>query len=169
MFGVFLVAWALDGLNSFLTFFPGVPHLYEPRNLLRLSTGILEGLAIAALLLPAFNLSLRPELAPNPSIGCWQDVAWMLVGGALVAGAAASGPPSLLYPLAILSGLAVVMLLGTVNSVFVLTALRWNDRTTGWRQAAPPLLLGLALALFELAVVGMGRAALEAWLGSPWS
>jgi len=169
VFGVFLAAWALDGLNSFLTFFPGVPHLYEPHNLLRLVTGILEGLAIAALLLPAFNLALWPELAPSPSIGCWQDIAWMLIGGALVAGVVASGLPFLLYPLAILSGLAVVLMLGTVNSIFVLLVLRRNNPMTGWKQAVPPLLLGLALAMFELTAVGMARAALEAWLGPPWS
>jgi len=169
MFGVFLAAWALDGFNSLLTFFPGAPYLYEPHNPLRLVTGILEGLAIAALLLPAFNLSLWPELAPSPSIGCWQDIAWMVMGGALVAGAVASGLPFLLYPLAILSGLAVVMMLGTVNSIFVLLALRRNDPMTGWKQALPPLLLGLTLAMFELAAVGMARAALEAWLGPPWS
>jgi uncharacterized membrane protein len=169
VFGVFLAAWALDGFNSFLTFFPGVPHLYEPHNLLRLVTGILEGLAIAALLLPAFNLSLWPELAPSPAIGCWQDIAWMLTGGALVAGAVASGLPFLLYPLATLSGLAIVMMLGTVNSIFVLLALRRNDPMTGWKEAVPPLLLGLALAMFELAAVGTARAALEAWLGPPWS
>jgi hypothetical protein len=93
----------------------------------------------------------------------------MLIGGALVAGAVASGLPHLLYPLAILSGLAVVMLLGAVNSIFVLLVLRRNGQMTGWRQAALPLLLGLALAVFELAVVGMARAALEAGSGPPWS
>ncbi len=52
VFGVFLLAWAVDGFNSFLTLIPGLPYLYEPRNLLRLVTGTLEGLALAAVLLP---------------------------------------------------------------------------------------------------------------------
>jgi hypothetical protein len=60
-------------------------------------------------------------------------------------------------------------MLGTVNSIFVLLALRRNDPMTGWKEAVPPLLLGLALAMFELAAVGTARAALEAWLGPPWS
>jgi peptidoglycan biosynthesis protein MviN/MurJ (putative lipid II flippase) len=74
----------------------------------------------------------------------------------------------LLYPLAILSGIAVVLLLGVVNSVFVLLILRRDGRMTGWRQAALPLLLGLSLAMIELAVVGLARAALESWAGSPF-
>jgi uncharacterized membrane protein len=165
--GLFLAAWAVDGLNSFLTFFPGAPHLYEPHNLLRLATGVLEGVAITTLLLPAFNRSLWAAPAPMPSVGCWQDVAWLLAGGALVAGAIASGLSFLLYPLALLSGLAVVALLGAVNSVFVLLALHRDGRITGWREAAAPLLAGLALAMMELAAVGLARTAFEAWIGAP--
>jgi uncharacterized membrane protein len=167
VFGFFLAAWALDGLNSFLTFFPRGPHLYEPDNLLRLATGTLEGLAIAALLLPAFNRSLWAKPRAIPSVGGWQDIAWMLAGGALVAGLASSGLPFLLYPLAILSGLAVVILLGAVNSIFVLLILRRDGQMTGWRQAGPLLLLGLALAMIELAAIGLARTALEPWLGPP--
>ncbi|MEZ4766845.1 MAG: DUF2085 domain-containing protein [Caldilineales bacterium] len=39
----FLAVWAFDGLNSYLTFFPGLPHLYEPRNILRVTTGAMQG------------------------------------------------------------------------------------------------------------------------------
>jgi hypothetical protein len=80
----------------------------------------------------------------------------------------ASGLPFLLYPLALLSGLAVVTILGAVNGVFVLSSLRRDGRITRWREAAAPLLAGLALAIIELAVVGLARTALEARIGSPW-
>jgi hypothetical protein len=73
----------------------------------------------------------------------------------------------MLYPLAILSGLAVVVFLGAVNSIFILLILRRDGRAARWREAALPLLLGLALAMIELAVVGLARAALEPWLGPP--
>lgn len=165
--GFFLALWAVDGFNSFLTFFPGAPHLYEPNNLLRLATGTLEGLAIAAVMLPAFNRSLWARPQPIASVSGWQDLAWMLAGGAVVAGLVSSGAPFLLYPLAILSALAVVILLGAVNSMFVLFVLRRDGQMTGWRQATAPLLIGLTLAMSELAVVGLARAALEPWLGPP--
>jgi uncharacterized membrane protein len=168
VFGLFLVAWAVDGLNSFLSSFPGAPHLYEPQNLLRLATGTLEGLAIAAVMLPAFNRSLWARPGLIPSVGRWQDLAWVLAAGALVAGLVISAPPVLLYPLAILSGLAVVILLGAVNSMFVLVALRRDGRLAGRNEAWQPMLLGLALAMGELAVIGLARAVIEAWLGSPW-
>ena len=30
---LFLGLWAFDGVNSYLTLFPGMPHLYEPHNI----------------------------------------------------------------------------------------------------------------------------------------
>jgi uncharacterized membrane protein len=168
VFALFLVAWAVDGLNSFLSAYPGAPHLYEPQNLLRLATGTLEGLAIAAVLLPAFNRSLWTRPVPIPSVGHWQDLAWMLVAGAVLAALVIGAPPILLYPMAILSGLAVVILLAAVNIMFVLVALRRDGRLTGWHDAWQPLLLGLALAAGELVVVGLARTVMEAWLGPPW-
>ena len=56
-FGIFMAAWAIDGANSYASFFPGLPQLYEPNNLLRLATGVLEGLVIAAFVLPLFNMT----------------------------------------------------------------------------------------------------------------
>lgn len=162
---VFLAAWALDGLNSFLTFFPGLPHLYEPNNLLRLITGVLEGLVIAAFMLPMVNLALWTATDPAPAIGSRADLLWLLVGAGVVAGLVSSEWAPLLYPLALVSGVTVVLLLGTVNAMLALILLRREGRATRWRHAALPLLLGLALALGELALIGLARAALTARWG----
>ncbi len=161
----FLAAWAVDGLNSFLTFFPGLPHLYEPHNLLRLVTGALEGLVIAAFLLPLINLALWRDPDPAPAIGSRADLLWLLAGAGVVVGLVGSGWAPLLYPLALASGLTVVLLLGAVNAMLALIVLRREGRATCWRDAALPLLLGLALALGELALIGLARAALTARLG----
>ena len=90
--GLFFLAWGFDGANSYLTLFPGLPHLYEPHNLLRLITGTLEGLAIsraaAARLQPHFmgarRWPWRAQTLTGPSIAGWPDLAWLLLGGALV-------------------------------------------------------------------------------------
>lgn len=47
---LFLLAWGVDGLNSFASFFPNAPQLYAPNNLLRLITGMLAGVAVSLLL-----------------------------------------------------------------------------------------------------------------------
>lgn len=164
---LFLLAWAVDGTNSFLTFFPDAPHLYEPNNLLRLVTGTLEGLAIAAFMIPLLNLGLwaRPDNARV--IGSWADLAWMMAGGAAVIGLVTSGWPPLLYPLAVLSGAAVACLLGLLNALGVLIVLRRDSRAREWREVIGPLLAGLALAVVELVAIGLARAMLTERLGLP--
>ncbi len=165
--GLFLLAWAVDGTNSFLTFFPNAPRLYEPNNLLRLITGTLEGLAIAALMIPVLNLGLWAAPGEQRVIGSWADLAWLVAGGAAVVGLVTSGWAPLLYPLALLSGTAVVLLLGLLNALGVLMVLRRDGQARRWREVAAPLLLGLALALVELTAIGLVRTALTERLGLP--
>jgi hypothetical protein len=74
----------------------------------------------------------------------------------------------LLYPLVVVSGLAVVALTGALNTMVVLLVLRRSGQLSRWRQAAAPILLGVALALAEIALVGAARVALESWLGWPF-
>ncbi len=165
--GIFALTWAVDGANSFLTFFPGVPHLYEPRNILRLVTGTLEGLALAAVLLPVLNLSLWRAPEPTPSIRTWRDLLWMLAGGAVMIALVSSEWAPMLIPLALLSGLTIVALLGAVNTLLVLILLKRDGRGGHWRDALVPALFGVMLALVEIAAIDLVRATLSARFGLP--
>lgn len=165
---LFLMLWAVDGINSFMTLIPGLPYLYEPRNLLRLITGTLEGLAIAAVLLPVANLSFWATPTTGRSIETGRDLAWMLAGGAAVVALVSSEWVPLLYPLALISGLAVVGLVGLVNAMVILIVLRREGGATRPREVIAPLLAGAALATIELAAIGLARAALTARLGLPF-
>jgi len=167
VFGLFLLAWAVDGFNSFLTLVPDLPHLYEPRNLLRLITGTLEGLAIAAVMLPVVNLTLWASPEPRRSIGSSRDLGWMLVAAAAVIAAVNSEWAPLLYPLAVFSELAILGLVGLVNAMLVLIVMRREGRATRPRDALLPLLLGVALAVLELTAIGLARAALTDRFGLP--
>jgi uncharacterized membrane protein len=166
--GLFMAAWAADGLNSYLTFFPRLPHLYEPNNFLRLTTGTLEGLVIAALILPLFNLSVWAPAAPRPVIHRWRDLGWLLAGAAAVIVAVGSEWPPLLYPLALASGAMVVLLVSLICGVLLLALFRRDGQMQGWREAAWPLLAGLAMGLAGLAVIGLARDALTVALGLPF-
>jgi uncharacterized membrane protein len=164
---LFLLAWAGDGANSFLALL-GLPHLYEPHNLLRLVTGALEGLAIASFILPVANLTLWAAPEPARSIETRADLAWLLVGAAVVVALVSSELTVLLYPLALLSGLTIVGLFGLLNGMLVLMLLRREARATRWRPLLAPLLLGVALALGELAAIGAVRDWLTARFGLPF-
>ncbi|MCX7670702.1 MAG: DUF2085 domain-containing protein [Anaerolineae bacterium] len=164
----FIAAWAVDGLNSYLAFFMDAAPLYEPHNLLRLITGTLEGLVIAVFLLPLFNMSVWAAARETPSLEEWRDLLWLLAAGAAVVGLVASGWPPLLYPLALLSGVGVVLLVGLVSGVFVLLILRREGQATAWHQVARPLAAGLILGVAGLHAIGLARDGLTVILGLPF-
>jgi uncharacterized membrane protein len=165
--GGFMILWAADGVNSFLALLD-LPHLYEPSNGLRLVTGTLEGIAIAAVLLPAFNMTVWAVREPVASIERPADLLWLLLGAGVVILAVGSGWGVLVYPLALLSGAMVVALLGSLNTMLYLAARRREGAARGWRDAAPALVIGVGLALCEIALIGAGRDALTVALGLPF-
>jgi uncharacterized membrane protein len=164
----FFAVWAFDGLNSYLTLFPGLPHLYEPSNLLRVTTGGLQGVALIALALPFFNITLWAEPEARPTIGRWRELVLLV---ALVAGIVAlvsSELPILLYPLALASVGGTLMMLVMVNSMLLAIILRREARARSWRSALPLLAAGLGLATIELLLINLIRAWLTATLGLPF-
>lgn len=163
----FMMAWAIDGTNSFLALMSW-PHLYEPRNLLRLVTGTLEGIAIAAVLLPAVNLTLWSQPHPRRSVGSWRDLAWLLAGGGVIILAVSSEMDALLLPLALLSGAMIPALLGLLNAMLYLAGVHREGRAERRREVIAPLLIGLALALGEIVLIGIARDALTARFGLPF-
>ena len=162
IFGLFVLIWAIDGFNSYLTFFPGAPHLYEPRNTLRLITGTGQGLALVAIMLPLVNRSLRSNPTETPSVDTIPDLLWLLAGGAAIVLLIGSDQPALLYPLAIASGLAVVALATLVNYLLLEIL---AEQTTRSPDRLTLVACSIALALGELVAIGIARAALEAQLG----
>jgi uncharacterized membrane protein len=66
--GLFLATFALDGVNSYVQFFPGLPRLYESQNWLRLLTGTGLGIGIAAVLFPVFNQTAWAEYDPKSAL-----------------------------------------------------------------------------------------------------
>lgn len=167
VFAAFMLAWGIDGTNSFLALM-GWPHLYEPGNVLRLITGTLEGTAIAAVLLPALNLTLWRKPDSQRSVGSWRDLAWLLAGGGVIILAVSSELDALLLPLALLSGAMVPALLGILNAMLYLAGIHREGRAERRREVIAPLLIGLALALGEIALIGIAREALTARFGLPF-
>jgi uncharacterized membrane protein len=164
----FILLWAFDGVNSYLTLVPGAPYLYEPRNWLRLTTGALNGLALGILTFSIFQFSLWRSPRSQPTVQGWGELAGLVAVVGLMVGLVLTEDPRLLYPLALASTLGVVMMLTSVNTVIVLVAARRENSADGWRDAAWPLLVGLALSLTIIMGVGAGRAALFDTLQAPF-
>ena len=165
---LFVGLWGFDGLNSYMTFFPGAPHLYEPRNWLRLATGMLNGLALILFVFPIFNFTLWRETTPERAIKNLWELAAILLVAALLIVVIVAPVDFLLYPLAILSSLGVVMMLTIINSMIAAVVLRREGYARTLRQAMVPLTIGAALAILEMTGMVLLRAYLTATLGLPF-
>ena len=164
----FIAAWAVDGFNSYLTLFPGAPHLYEPHNILRTTTGAMQGVALISLALPFFSVTLWARPSSRPTIANLREVGALLALIGLIVAAVGSEWAPLLYPLALLSAAGTLMMLALVMTMLVTLGLRRDGRAQGWRDALPLLIAGLALALLSVLAINLLRAWLTAELGLPF-
>jgi len=145
-------AVALMGVDGFNSFFLdlGLPHLYQPHNLLRLATGLGTGTAMAALVVPVTNSLLWRADDPQHSFGSWRELAVMppLLLLAFLGVASQSAP--LLYPIAIASSVGLILALTSINVVFALGVSNRVGRFSTWQQIFPLFTLAVACAVLEL-------------------
>ena len=147
---LFIAAMGFDGFNN-LFHDVGLPHMYAPYNPARLITGLLVGLTIAALLLPAFNLSVWAEGQARPVLGGLRELGGALAVEAAVLEAVVSEWDWLLYPVALWSMAGVVVLLTMLNMVIAMIV----ARREGWGQSLDDLLPWVCVALM-LTLVELG-------------
>ena len=164
----FVASMGVDGLNSYLSFFPNVPHLYEPSNPLRLITGTLNGLALSIIVLPVFNFTLWRQTSPRRSVRTFRELAVAVALAAVIVLVVQAELDFLLYPLAIASTLGVVVMLTAVNTMIVLIVTRRESMAETWRDALLPLSLGLLATLAEIAAMDLFRLVLTQQLGLPF-
>jgi uncharacterized membrane protein len=165
----FMALMGVDGLNSYVTLFPGLPHLYEPANWLRLVTGAFNGLTVSALIYPVFNQTLWLDWQDRPALASFRDLAVLAALMVIVIGLVLTENPIVLYPLALLSALGVVVLLTMLYTIGVLLVSRSQNTLQTWKQAALPLAVGLTLAIAQVGALDAVRyAAFGTWSGFPF-
>jgi len=165
----FTLIMGVDGVNSYLTFFPNAPHLYEPQNWLRLITGTLHGLTMSVIILPLVNESLWHPTAMRrePVVKSGKELALLLAAAALVIAIVLWRPPILMYPMIFLSSLGVLLMLTLIDAVFVALLTRQLNVARTWRGVWPTLVIGLSVAIGMLAGMYLLRAWLAAVTGAP--
>lgn len=163
----FMSLWAADGLNSYMTLING-PHLYEPNNWLRLTTGALQGLTMSAFVYPVFNFTLWRDPTPERTIRNLRELGMLVLLEAglvvLVIALVLSGWTFPLYLLAGLGTLGVLTLLTCVNSMLILMIVRRENLADSWRESIVPLLAGLAVSLIQIGAIDAIRFALTGTL-----
>jgi uncharacterized membrane protein len=159
-------AFALDGLNSYLTLFPGAPRLYTPSNTLRLLTGTGLGLGLGVIVVPGFNQAVWKQVSPARSLESWADLALLILAALMVDLMVLTENPLLLYPLALVSSAGVVVLLTIVYMMLALLISGRENQVVHPRQLMIPALVGFILALLQIAGLDVVRYVLTGtWNG----
>ncbi|PWH19709.1 MAG: hypothetical protein DDG59_02035 [Anaerolineae bacterium] len=151
------LAFALDGVNSYLTLFPGLPHLYTPQNALRLATGSGMGLTIAALLYPSFQQTIWSEVRETAALQNLRQLFGLIFLAGVVNGLVLTQNPLILYPFALLSASGVLVLLTMVYTMLWVIVLRRENSFARWHELRMFLLVGFGFSLLQIFLIDIGR------------
>lgn len=163
--GLFVVAFAVDGLNSYLHLFPNAPRVYTPEHWLRLLTGTGVGLGIASVLMPVVHQTLWQSTDNRQALDGWKPFV-VMVGLALVLDLAIFSENSLLlYPLALLSGASIFLVLSMVYTIVWVMIFKKENKFSSYRELWVLILAGFLTALLQIAVLDAGRY----WLTGTWA
>lgn len=164
LLGLFLLAFAVDGGNSYLQLFPNAPRLYQPQNWLRLVTGTGIGLGIAAVLVPVFNQVVWLDYENRSSLQGWRDFLPFVGLAVILDLAVLSNIPLLVYPLALLSAAGILVILTMVYTVVWLMITKKENRIVHPRELFIPAMAGLLTSLTQIIILDAGRF----WLTGTW-
>jgi uncharacterized membrane protein len=166
LLGVALAGFGIDGVNSYLHFFPNAPSLYTPENWLRLVTGTALGVGIAAVLLPVFNQTVWSDWTDKPMLYSWKHVGALVLIAGLLDVTVLSGNPILLYPLALLGSATVMVILGMIYTIVWLMLFKQENKYRHLKELWLPLVAGFTTALIQISFMDWGRFALTGtWKG----
>jgi uncharacterized membrane protein len=160
---ILAVIYGIDGLNSyfylppFVKLFPGMPHLYQPSNTLRLFTGTGMGILIAMLLYPAFWGSVITNPDPQPAVKDLR-ILFIIIGlGVLADLLILSGSKYVLVPAALISTFGVVLLLTMVYTIIWLRILRKENTFSRLSQITRYIIVGFFFAMVQIALLDLIR------------
>lgn len=152
----FVAVLGIDGVNALFTDL-GLPHLYPPNLPMRLGTGLLTGLAMAAFLLPAFNSTVwRTGLNAGPLANLF-DVAGAIAVLAIYFAAAFFGSGLVLYPLSLLGVLGVPAVLTFTTTTVIAALAGRSNQASRFKDLAPLLLAGLLSTVVILSLMNAVR------------
>jgi uncharacterized membrane protein len=163
---IFIIAFAVDGVNSYLHFFPMVPSLYTPQNFLRLLTGIGMGIAIAAMLYPVFQQTIWVEWSKQPALASLSQMGVILAIAGIVDLGILAEIPLVVFPVAILSTLTVLVILGMVYTMVWVMVLKRENAFQNWRSLWAFLVAGFGTTILQIMIMDLIRFGISgSWNG----
>jgi len=154
---IFVMLFAIDGLNSFFSLFSNGAGLYQPNNSLRLLTGTGMGLAISVALVPAFNATVWKYIDPRPAFLNVRSFGFMVLIALSLDGLILLENPVILYPLALISAAGVIILLGIVYSMVLIMLFKSENRFNKISQFSYVIIGGFTIALIQIGLLDILR------------
>ena len=156
-FGLLAFAWVFDGFNSFLMLVPSISSLYTTQNWTRLITGTGMGLAVSAILMPAFIQTMFSTWEDQSAFKDWKSILIVVLASAGLDLVLLLETPWILFPLALLSAGGVLALLIMVYSTVLVMLFKRDNTYHGFRALLIPLVGGYMLALLQIGVIDLVR------------
>ncbi|MDF1512278.1 MAG: DUF2085 domain-containing protein [Anaerolineae bacterium] len=189
IFGVCAAFWGLDGINSttsdgqfaallsrFINLPEGVGILgYAPQPWLRLVSGVLMGMSMSAILVPAFNQTMWTDAEDKRALRSWHELgllaAFELALAAFVFLIEPRPEPIFMVLVSILQVTGVLTMFVLLGAMLFTLLLRRDAQLLRWRDAWVPLLWGFLFALAVVSVMDILRLQLTGTIdgipGSP--
>jgi uncharacterized membrane protein len=167
LLATFVAAMAVDGTNSLLLDM-GTWHPYEPRNEIRLITGSLTGVSLAAtlcfLISATFWRTGRRDLAIVESV---REIAALVALTVPFGILVALGPGWLYAPIALFLLGSAVVVVGVLAMVMSTIATRRDGSYRSVQELGVPAAVAVVLAVVAMAAIAGGRFWLENTFGVP--
>lgn len=157
LFGALALAWVFDGFNSFSMLVPAIPSLYQTQNLTRLVTGTGMGLAVSAVLWPAFVQTMFNTWEDQSALGNWKQILGLMAAASISVVLILPEIPWVLYPLALLGAGSVVTLLTMVYSVALVMLFKRDNTYARFSQLVLPLVGGYSFGLLQIGAISLVR------------
>lgn len=162
----FVLAFIVDGANSYIHFFPILGGLYQPSNTLRLVTGMGMGLAISAALVPAFHQTVWKDYQHKNALASWKQIGLLIVLATILTLLVLTEKSWIIAPTAVISALAVFMMLSMVYTIVWTMIIGKENAYNTVREMAVPFLGGALFALLQISAFTIGRYLLTGtWAG----
>jgi len=162
--GVLLLAFAIDGSNSYLHFFENAPSLYEPNNTLRLITGLGLGIGMAALLYPIFNQSIWADWIQSAPIASYVDIIKLILLNVVMFIFLLSGNLLIMLALALISTGTIVFMLGIIYTILITMLFKKENSFHHWQDIKWMGLAGFTCAILQIGAMDLIRF----WLTGTW-
>lgn len=159
-FGSLILAWLVDGSNSFITGFLGKAFLFASTNPLRLITGFGIGLTMAVAVFLLFNQTVWREVDQRSPLENHLLLPGMLISGGVLLIIILNQNEILMTILAYLSTTMVVVLLTLLYSIVWMIILHKENYFSRTREMLFLLNIGFFCAMLQIILLDAARFSL---------